>query len=593
MEEKQKQLSEENSGRVRERDAKAGRLLPLLSIILTAAVLYLVSGGIPPTALKLLLNRSRIGDLPSSMLTMLALQTFLVVVAWVVLIITAASLFRKWFVVGPEETQQESADDIVRVKPSPPPGSTPAMGVGYPSEASLGGRRVDDPRLASLPSGPVWTTPLNKGASNGNSFQPASPAVLAREKANPRNASLNRGANTGSIAQPKPTIVLSREQGESRSGNVAPSAPPRNTPRVEDLSKVTDLDATLIGERQPAPKPAVVADNAPTVLPPAAAQKAPFENVSTKVNSGKQALVAGILHKARETSSASAADVPVFLQNEVSAQVEEKFGPIQFPLTVGYACHPGTEEQQAEPEDSILLLRGARKPAGQPASVFELFMLADGVSDTANREPTGQQACGKLSEILEYTLLQTPHLDQESVRDLLLSGMRQVSSELYQRNVDARRNSLTSMLTGLLLDSTLYVANVGENRAYLYRKPDGLVRITFDHSQLSARFDGGELSAGDIYRQPREAQFGRCLGLVKQVESDVLSVEVQPGDVLLFCTDGLWKLIAPSVLSQLVEQGATTPPFRPARFGNSLLQKALAGGGLDRLSLIVAQVQAR
>ena len=91
--------------------------------------------------------------------------------------------------------------------------------------------------------------------------------------------------------------------------------------------------------------------------------------------------------------------------------------------------------------------------------------------------------------------------------------------------------------------------------------------------------------------QPAQGgQLYRSLGSASQVEADLFAVQLEFGDILLLCTNGLWELVDRSVLEQTLQWFVGAPVADPARLCSILRERAQERGATDHVSLIVAQV---
>ena len=96
----------------------------------------------------------------------------------------------------------------------------------------------------------------------------------------------------------------------------------------------------------------------------------------------------------------------------------------------------------------------------------------------------------------------------------------------------------------------------------------------------------GVIRPEDIYTHPGRNLIYRCLGEKSLVEVDTRAVPLAAGDTLLLCSDGLWEMVRDQQIAAIL----TSPLFDPAHTAHALIQAALAGGGEDNVSAIVARV---
>jgi serine/threonine protein phosphatase PrpC len=157
---------------------------------------------------------------------------------------------------------------------------------------------------------------------------------------------------------------------------------------------------------------------------------------------------------------------------------------------------------------------------------------------------------------------------------------------VYERNRQQQTVMGTTMTVALLIETTAYVAHVGDSRLYLYREPTGLAQLTHDHSVVAALVEAGIIAPDDIYTHPRRNQIYRSLGEEAPIEVDTATVPLAADDILLLCSDGLWEMVRDQQIAAILT--ASLPA--PTDTAHALVQAALTGGGEDNVSAIVAQV---
>jgi len=168
----------------------------------------------------------------------------------------------------------------------------------------------------------------------------------------------------------------------------------------------------------------------------------------------------------------------------------------------------------------------------------------------------------------------------------LIEGVRSANQAVYQRNQSQRTNMGTTMTAALVIDTTAYVAHVGDSRCYLYRPSAGLSQITHDHSIVAALVDVNVIQPDDIYTHPMRNLIYRSLGEKATVEVDGSTAPLAAGDILLLCSDGLWEMVRNPQITAILSE----PASDPSRTAHALIEAALAGGGEDNVSAIVVKV---
>jgi serine/threonine protein phosphatase PrpC/Na+-transporting methylmalonyl-CoA/oxaloacetate decarboxylase gamma subunit len=253
-------------------------------------------------------------------------------------------------------------------------------------------------------------------------------------------------------------------------------------------------------------------------------------------------------------------------------------------LIVGTRSDPGIKRKHKPNEDSLFAIQGARTHNSQPQQ-FGLFVVADGMGGHANGQDASRLAIQTMIDFMLPKVTSSEPMDDEAFLKLMSDGVQNANQAVHMRNLEARADMGTTMTTALVVGSTAYVANVGDSRTYLYREGQGLTKVTTDHSVVASLVEAGIIQPDDIYTHPKRNQIYRSLGEKPVVEVDTFKVDLQPGDKLLLCTDGLWDMTRDPIIQQIMSK----PTRDPNKTSQELIKAALDGGGEDNVSVIVAQ----
>jgi PPM family protein phosphatase len=137
---------------------------------------------------------------------------------------------------------------------------------------------------------------------------------------------------------------------------------------------------------------------------------------------------------------------------------------------------------------------------------------------------------------------------------------------------------------GLLANGELALVNVGDSRAYLWHG-DSLTQLTHDHSVTGELIARGELREEEARHHPYYGVLTRALGVGPDVEIDRTTLILDDGDRIVVCSDGLFnELSGEEIACTLADGGDVT------HIVDSLTESALAHGGRDNISVVVAEV---
>ena len=147
---------------------------------------------------------------------------------------------------------------------------------------------------------------------------------------------------------------------------------------------------------------------------------------------------------------------------------------------------------------------------------------------------------------------------------------------------DRELNGMGTTLVAVLEDgSSVHLANVGDSRAYLLRQGE-LTQVTVDHTLVQELVDDGRLSPKDAERHPQRSMITRALGVDREVEIDLFTYKLQPGDRLVLCSDGLSDVLNPAQI-----RNALLRVRDPQQAAERLVAMAVEGGGPDNVTVIV------
>jgi len=263
--------------------------------------------------------------------------------------------------------------------------------------------------------------------------------------------------------------------------------------------------------------------------------------------------------------------------------VDRYVGP-NMSLVVGTRSNPGIKRQHKPNEDSLFAAQGERVHNSYTQQ-FGLFVVADGMGGHANGQDASRLAIQTVSDEVLPKISGSEPLNDDVLVQILIDGVQHANQAVHQRNMEQRADMGTTITAALIVGATAYVANVGDSRTYLYRKPTGLQKITNDHSVVASLVEAGIIQPDDIYTHPKRNQIYRSLGEKPVVDVDWFKVLLRPEDKLLLCSDGLWDMVRDPAIEQILN---AVPD--PSQTGNALIKAALEGGGEDNVSVIVVHI---
>ncbi len=138
---------------------------------------------------------------------------------------------------------------------------------------------------------------------------------------------------------------------------------------------------------------------------------------------------------------------------------------------------------------------------------------------------------------------------QQSTEMLVRAAAEAANRMVYERSASDPdcRGMGTTLVAALVEGHQAVIANVGDSRCYLVRD-NAITQITKDHSVVEDMVDRGEIDRAEAWQHPRRNYITRAMGVEAQVDCDIFARTLEPGDVLLLCTDGLSGIVNPQEL---------------------------------------------
>jgi protein phosphatase len=217
----------------------------------------------------------------------------------------------------------------------------------------------------------------------------------------------------------------------------------------------------------------------------------------------------------------------------------------------------------------------------------EVVELADGALCVVADGMGGHQAGEVASHVAVEAIRQAFAGGSARGPDALVAAIEAANRAVYdEAGADAAKQGMgTTVVCALLTASRADLANVGDSPAYLVRGK-GARQLTHDHSWVAEEVARGELSEQEAAVHPYRHVLTRCLGLTPGVEVETYApLELEPGDVLVLCSDGLSEHVHPDELPGVVGSRS------PGEAARALIDLANQRGGSDNITVVVARWQ--
>ena len=242
------------------------------------------------------------------------------------------------------------------------------------------------------------------------------------------------------------------------------------------------------------------------------------------------------------------------------------------------ASHPGLRREQNEDAYCV------RPDLG-------LYLVADGMGGHAAGEVASRLAVDAIEDFIQGTQQVTdadqwpqPYdpgqgIDGNRLRMAFHLANRRLSEAAAGNS--ALRGMATTASAALVGERAIVIAHVGDSRIYRWRNR-ALEQLTTDHSWVGDRVRAGILSESDARQHPWRNVVTRALAGGEDPEVDIATLDVQDGDRLLLCSDGLSGVVPHERVEQLLGHESSLETTCLA-----LVEAANAAGGPDNITVAI------
>lgn len=210
-----------------------------------------------------------------------------------------------------------------------------------------------------------------------------------------------------------------------------------------------------------------------------------------------------------------------------------------------------------------------------------LFIVADGMGGHQAGEVASEMAVKTISSMIKEAISQK--VKDNQVPKVIKKAIGRANEEIYTKSM--RNPDLNGMGTTVVLalcrNNKIYIAHVGDSRAYLIRK-NMIKQLTEDHSVVANLIKAGEITAKEARTHHLRHVITRALGTSDNVEIDICSYYWQKGDYFLLCSDGLTDLMEDEEIKGIVLSGGD-----PQRSCEDLVNLANERGGRDNITVVL------
>ncbi|MBA4156470.1 MAG: serine/threonine-protein phosphatase [Gemmatimonadetes bacterium] len=279
------------------------------------------------------------------------------------------------------------------------------------------------------------------------------------------------------------------------------------------------------------------------------------------------------------------------------------FGPDDRPIHLTVAAITDVGQRRSDNQDSFLvadlstaateggLLLSPELVSAQPdgSGSFDLgpkgalLLVVDGMGGVSGGSLASRLAVVTVyAELLIHWGADRNHTPRQFAQRLQ-EAMEQANTRIYQEGLRSPQYygmGTTATAVGIL-SGFLYLAQVGDSRAYLVRG-EQTIQLTRDQSLIQELLDSGMLTEEEAEHSDQRNMVLQALGAKPEVSVDLTYQELRRHDVVVLCTDGLYRVVSQEEIAQAVARTVDR-----AALISELVSLANARGGPDNITLLI------
>jgi PPM family protein phosphatase len=210
-----------------------------------------------------------------------------------------------------------------------------------------------------------------------------------------------------------------------------------------------------------------------------------------------------------------------------------------------------------------------------------LFIVADGMGGHRGGEVASALAVETVQEFLREHAADIP----QDPKHWLAESYREASARIHHKSTFESPELMgmgTTMVVLLVVGTTAYIANVGDSRAYLFRDPH-MWQLTEDHSLINEQLRAGVIQEDDASNVIGRNVITRSVGFERDVNADVITRALEPGELYLLCSDGLSTMLNNDRIADICKKGAVKD------MAQKLIADSKRAGGDDNVSVVLVR----
>ena len=219
---------------------------------------------------------------------------------------------------------------------------------------------------------------------------------------------------------------------------------------------------------------------------------------------------------------------------------------------------------------------------GETPDKYALLLVADGMGG----QVAGKEASETAVNIMKARFSEKSKTENpiEDIRTFLTTSLGEANKAVFEKGKAKAAEMGTTLTTALIDNQHVFIGHVGDSRAYHLRGRE-IRQVTEDHTLAEDMVRKGRATREEMEKSPMRSMLTRSIGTKEEVTIDPpIGIELDEGDVLLLCTDGLTNLVKEGEILSTIHN---TTDVQTAC--DKLVDMARARGGHDNITVVAAE----
>lgn len=220
-----------------------------------------------------------------------------------------------------------------------------------------------------------------------------------------------------------------------------------------------------------------------------------------------------------------------------------------------------------------------------------VMVVADGMGGQNAGEVASAIAIDTVQELFSPNKMSADVFDKsDAIKSFLKKVIFECDVRIKKRTEEdpSTEGMGSTIVIAWLIGCKLYIAWLGDSRAYSFVKQKGIARLSKDHSYVQQLVDAGAITDEEAMNHPNSNVITRSLGDTSQkAKADVVEYDIEDDQIVLLCSDGLCGVCKDEEIGGIIEEDCSDLQ----KCKESLTTAALAAGGSDNITISLLQIK--